>query len=154
MAKTNIIVQEGLHSDYTSIIVSYSNGIDSTGALYWALKNFDKNLIFLLYCDTGFEYSENIPLFYATAKFIGVKPVLLQHPKGFLGLLLEERLMWPDMKNRWCTAYLKTGVTDKWIRANRAILGNKCLFITGERRDESKGRAKLPPPNHEIQTPL
>ncbi len=48
------------------------------------------------------------------------------------------------MKNRWCTAYLKTGVTDKWIRANRELLGNKCLFISGERRDESKGRAKLP----------
>jgi len=144
MAKTNIIVEEGIQSDYTSVIVSYSNGIDSTGALYWALKNFDKNKIFLLYCDTGFEYPENTALFYRTASFIGVKPVLLQHPKGFLGLLLEERFMWPNMKNRWCTAYLKTGVTDKWIRANRDILGNKCLFVSGERRDESKSRSNLP----------
>lgn len=144
MAKTNIIVQEGLHSDYTSIIVSFSNGIDSTGALYWALKNFDKNKIFLLYCDTGFEYPENIEMFYRTSKFLDIKPVLLQHEKGFLGLLLQERFKFPDMKNRWCTAYLKTGVTDKWIRSNRQILGNKCLFVSGERRDESRGRAKLP----------
>ena len=83
-------------------------------------------------------------MFYKTAAFIGVNPVLLQHPKGFLNLLLEERLKWPDMKNRWCTAYLKTGVTDKWIRANRELLGNKYLFVSGERRDESRGRAKLP----------
>lgn len=144
MAKTNIIVPEGLHSDYTSVVVSYSNGIDSTGALYWVLKNFDKSKIFLLYCDTGFEYPENIQMFYKTAKFIGVKPVLLQHPKGYLELLLTERFMWPDMKNRWCTAYLKTGVTDKWIRANRLLLGRKCLFVSGERRDESRSRAKLP----------
>jgi len=144
MAKTNIIVPEGVQSDYTSVIVSYSNGIDSTGALYWAVQNFDRNKIFLLYCDTGFEYPENIQMFYRTAAFMGVKPVLLQHPKGFLGLLLEERLMWPDMKNRWCTAYFKTGITDKWIRANRHILGTKCLFVSGERRDESKSRAKLP----------
>ena len=137
MAKTNIIVKEGVQTDYTSIIVSYSNGIDSTGALYWALKEFPKKKIYLLYCDTGFEYPENIQLFYQTAKFLGIKPVLLQHPKGFLNLLLEERLKWPDMKNRWCTAYLKTGITDKWIRANRQILGSKCLFISGERRDES-----------------
>jgi 3'-phosphoadenosine 5'-phosphosulfate sulfotransferase (PAPS reductase)/FAD synthetase len=52
--------------------------------------------------------------------------------------------MFPDMKNRWCTSYLKTGITDKWIRANRHILGEKCLFITGERRDESPRRSRLP----------
>lgn len=144
MAKTNKIVEEGVQTDYTSVIVSYSNGIDSTGALYWALKEFPKEKIFLLYCDTGFEYPENIQMFYRTAKFLGIKPVLLRHPKGFLNLLLEERLKWPDMKNRWCTAYLKTGVTDKWIRANRQILGNRCLFISGERRDESRGRKNLP----------
>ena len=144
MARTKIIVPEGVQTDYTSVIVSYSNGIDSTGALYWALKEFPKEKIFLLYCDTGFEYPENIQIFYKTAAFIGVKPVLLQHPKGFLNLLLEERFKWPDMKNRWCTAYLKTGITDKWIRQNRAMLGNKVLFVSGERRDESKGRAKLP----------
>lgn len=145
MARTKITPPEGLLSDleYTSVIVSYSNGIDSTGALYWALKHFPKNKIHLLYCDTGCEYTENTALFYRTAAFIGVKPVLLANPKGFLGLLLQERLKFPDIKNRWCTSYLKTAVTDKWIRQNREKLGNKCLFISGERRDESMGRAKL-----------
>ena len=44
MARTKVIPSEGLLSDleYTSVIVSYSNGIDSTGALYWAIKNFPK----------------------------------------------------------------------------------------------------------------
>ena len=42
MAKTNKIVEEGVQTDYTSVIVSYSNGIDSTGALYWALQEFPK----------------------------------------------------------------------------------------------------------------
>lgn len=144
MAKTNIAVPEWVQTDYTSVIVSYSNGIDSTGALYWALQEFPKEKIFLLYCDTGFEYPENVKLFYQTAKIIGVKPVLLRHPKGFLNLLIEERFKWPDMKNRWCTAYLKTGVTDHWIRTHRDILGTKCLFVSGERRNESRGRAKLP----------
>ena len=144
MAKTNKIVTEGVQTDNTSVIVSYSNGIDSTGALYWALREFPRRKIFLLYCDTGFEYPENIRLFYRTASFLGVRPVLLEHSKGFLNLLLEERFKWPDMKNRWCTAYLKTGITDKWIRSHRDILGNKCLFLSGERRDESKSRAMLP----------
>lgn len=145
MARTKIIPPEGLLSDleYTSVIVSYSNGIDSTGALYWAVKNFPKEKIYLLYCDTGCEYPENVSLFYKVAAFMGVKPVFLSDTRGFLGLLLNERLKFPDMKNRWCTAYLKTAVTDKWIRQNRQQLGTKCLFLSGERRDESTGRAKL-----------
>lgn len=144
MAKTGIAVPEGLHSDYTSVIVSYSNGIDSTGALYWAIQNFGREKIILLYCDTGMDYPENIQLFYKTASFLGVRPVLLTPPKGYLELLITERLKWPDMKNRWCTAYLKTDLTDKWIRRNRATLGRMCLFVSGERRDESKSRSKLP----------
>lgn len=133
-----------LRSDYTSIIVSYSNGIDSMGALHWAIKNFDKSNMYLLYCDTGMEYDINIDLFYRTASMMGIKPVLLAHPKGFLGLLLDERQKFPDMKNRWCTSYLKTGITDAWIRANRKTLGERVLFISGERRDESPRRARLP----------
>lgn len=146
MARTKIVPSEGLLSDqeYSSVIVSYSNGIDSTGALYWAIKHFPKEKIYLLYCDTGCEYPINVELFYRTAAFIGIKPILLANPKGFLGLLLQERLKFPDIKNRWCASYLKTAITDKWIRQHREQLGNKCLFLSGERRDESMGRAKLP----------
>ena len=67
MAKTNKIVEEGVQTDYTSVIVSYSNEIDSTGALYWALQEFAREKIYLLYCDTGFDYPENIQMFYKTA---------------------------------------------------------------------------------------
>lgn len=61
MARTKIIPEEGLLSDleYSSVIVSYSDGIDSTGALYWAVQNFPKEKIYLLYCDTGCEYPNN-----------------------------------------------------------------------------------------------
>ena len=78
MARTNKIVGEGVQTDYTSVILSYSNGIDGTGALYWVLQVFPKEKIFLLYCDTGFDYPENIRMFYKTAALIGVRPVLLQ----------------------------------------------------------------------------
>ena len=67
----------------------------------------------------------------------------MRDSRGFIGLL-EARQKWPDSKNRWCTAYLKTGITDKWIRANRYRLGEKVLFVSGERREESRGRALLP----------
>ena len=136
-----------LRDDYTSIVISYSTGIDSTGALAKALEIAKqlprKTKKFLLYCDTGMEYDINPELFYQVAKAFKLIPVLLQNEKTFLDILLE-RQKWPDMKNRWCTSYLKTGVTDKWIRANRPTLGERVLFITGERRDESTRRAKYP----------
>lgn len=133
-----------LLGDYDSVIVNYSNGIDSTGILWWAIQNFQKEKIFLVYCDTGLEYEINDALFYKTADFLGIKNrFILRHPLGFLGIL-EHRAMWPDSGNRWCTSYLKTDITNKWIRANRHLLGEKCLFVTGERRDESPRRARLP----------
>ncbi len=144
MARTKILVPGEKMYGYTSAIVSFSTGIDSTGVLYWAIKNFPKDKIWLLYCDTGAEYPINDGIVKNISKFLGIKYKILRHPKGFLELLLTERFKFPDAKNRWCTSILKTGVTDKWIRANREELGNKVLFLTGERKDESRSRALLP----------
>jgi predicted phosphoadenosine phosphosulfate sulfurtransferase len=144
LARTKIEVPSEKINNYTSVIVSYSTGIDSTGVLHWAVNNFPKEKIWLVYCDTGCEYPENEEILAKISQFLGIKYVVLRHPKGFLELLLTERFKFPDAQNRWCTSILKTGVTDKWIRANRHILGTKVLFLTGERRDESKKRALLP----------
>lgn len=40
MARTKILVPPEKQCGYTSVIVSYSTGIDSTGAIYWATQNF------------------------------------------------------------------------------------------------------------------
>ena len=77
------------------------------------------------------------------AERLGIRYVILRHELGFIGIL-EARGMFPDSKNRWCTSYLKTDLTEKWIRANRHLLGERCLYLTGERKDESPRRAKLP----------
>jgi 3'-phosphoadenosine 5'-phosphosulfate sulfotransferase (PAPS reductase)/FAD synthetase len=76
MARTKILVPPEKQCGYTSVIVSYSTGIDSTGAIYWATQNFAPEKIFLLYCDTGAEYSVNEALFFNTAKVLGLKPSL------------------------------------------------------------------------------
>lgn len=146
MAKQLVLFEEPpeitLADDYTSVIVSYSTGIDSAGVLYWALKNFPKEKIILMYLDTGLEHDENLTIMPNVAQHVGIKHIILRHPKGFMGIL-EERKKFPSSVMRWCTSYLKTGVSDAWIRANRHILGEKVLFLTGERRDESPRRAKM-----------
>ena len=132
-------------NDYTSSIISYATGIDSTGAVYWALIHLDskRTRMFLQYCDTGMEYDINIKLFYETSEKFDLPPILLKNKEDFMDIL-KKRKMWPDQKNRWCTAYLKTGVTNHWIRTHLDIFGEKCLFITGERCEESPRRAKFP----------
>lgn len=84
MARTKIDVPVEKQCGYTSVIVSYSTGIDSTGALYWATQNFAPEKIFLLYCDTGAEYSVNDAIFFRTAKILGLKPVMLKPEKDFM----------------------------------------------------------------------
>ncbi|MHB1041528.1 MAG: phosphoadenosine phosphosulfate reductase domain-containing protein [Eubacteriales bacterium] len=143
-SKKEIQRPDRLLDDYDTVIVSHSAGIDSMGALAWALKHFPKEKVLLLYCDTDLEPYESWPHLLKIHKHLGLRrPVVLCHPDGFFGIL-EKRKMWPNQKNRWCTAYLKTMVTESWIRQNRNVLGTRVLFPSGERRDDSPRRAKLP----------
>lgn len=50
----------------------------------------------------------------------------------------------PTSRIRWCTSYFKKAVCDRWLRANRAMLGAQPIVLTGERHAESAGRARLP----------
>lgn len=139
------VLEPELRSDYDTVIVSSSAGIDSNGGLRWALKNFPREVILLLHCDTDLEPFESWPHLMKTASHLDLRPpVKIAYPGGYLGIL-EKRQMWPDHKRRWCTSFLKTGITEKWIRANRLWLGKKVLFITGERWSEYPRRSKLKP---------
>ena len=60
------------------------------------------------------------------------------------GLLLW-RKRWPDYgRNRYCTAYLKREVFDKFARRHRAEWGDFPIAVMGERWLESTSRAKIP----------
>lgn len=47
----------------------------------------------------------------------------------------------PDLNVRWCSGYLKIGVMDMALRNQARFNFTKTLVITGERADESPGRA-------------
>lgn len=48
----------------------------------------------------------------------------------------------PDLRVRWCTAYLKIDVGKLALTNQEEFIGKRILFITGERAEESAGRAK------------
>lgn len=76
------------------------------------------------------------------AKMFGdIDPALVA--AGILDMA-EARGMGPSKSNRWCTAFFKTQVFDKWCRMNRSYLGPNVISIIGYRRAESSSRAKQP----------
>ena len=48
----------------------------------------------------------------------------------------------PDLKVRWCSAYLKIGVCTSALSNQERFINKKTLVITGERAEESAARAK------------
>jgi 3'-phosphoadenosine 5'-phosphosulfate sulfotransferase (PAPS reductase)/FAD synthetase len=79
-------------------------------------------------------------------------PTVWENPDGTLGQSggqrgkLSTRLKFPqvsaDLSVRWCSAYLKIDVMDCALAGQQRFLTGKTLVITGERAQESVGRAK------------
>jgi hypothetical protein len=51
----------------------------------------------------------------------------------------------PTRAHRWCTSYFKTRLFDSWARANRAVLGEQSVLLSGERWAESEQRSQVLP---------
>jgi hypothetical protein len=51
----------------------------------------------------------------------------------------------PTRAHRWCTSYFKARVFDTWARANRAMLGERSVLLSGERWAESEQRSHVLP---------
>jgi 3'-phosphoadenosine 5'-phosphosulfate sulfotransferase (PAPS reductase)/FAD synthetase len=77
-------------------------------------------------------------------------PIRFERPNGTIGTVGGEgpsgtRLRFPqvtaDLKQRWCSAYLKVDVMAALIRAQSQFLQRRTLIVTGERAQESRARA-------------
>lgn len=60
-------------------------------------------------------------------------------PAGTRGLFPQVS---PDLRVRWCSAYVKIDVMDSAIRAQERFTVGRTLVITGERAEESANRAR------------
>lgn len=61
---------------------------------------------------------------------------------GPAGTRLKFPQVSPDLSVRWCSAYLKIDVGATALRNQERFNGKRTLFVTGERAEESPGRAK------------
>jgi 3'-phosphoadenosine 5'-phosphosulfate sulfotransferase (PAPS reductase)/FAD synthetase len=78
-------------------------------------------------------------------------PVIFEHGDGTLGssggdgppgTRLRFPQVSPDLSVRWCSAYLKIMPGEAALRGDPRFVGKRTLFVTGERAEESAGRAR------------
>lgn len=85
MARTKIIPPEGLLSDleYTSVIVSYSNGIDSTGRFIGRLRIFLKKRYICFIAILGVSTQKTYHCFTRWRRLWELSPFSYQIPEAF-----------------------------------------------------------------------
>jgi 3'-phosphoadenosine 5'-phosphosulfate sulfotransferase (PAPS reductase)/FAD synthetase len=64
---------------------------------------------------------------------------------GPVGTRLKYPQVAASLSARWCSAYLKVDVAEKMVFNQARFLGKRTLIVTGERAQESPGRAKYEP---------
>lgn len=124
------------------VIVNFSGGIDSSATALKALEIYPKDELMLLYQDTDADYLETPDHVQRIAEMLDLPLVVLRDEKGFWGRVRQYG-GFPLPGTRVCTRKLKSDVTEKWIRANRDILGNEVIQLYGFRAEESQGRANM-----------
>lgn len=146
--------------DFDVIAINISGGKDSQtimGVIMGQVRahNYPGRVI-AVHADTGAEWPQSLPHCELLCKHYGIelqvavpfrnlpdhierrcKMMAIQEPRGKPG--------WPSPAQRYCTSDCKRGPIQKVIRnAYPAADGKNILCVTGERRQESSHRAKLP----------
>ncbi len=157
-----------LLNNYDAIAISISGGKDSQTILdvimQMAVMQQYAGKIVAIHADTGAEWHESLPHCRMLCEHYGI-PLHVAVPFRALPDHIERRCMmkcgtgqagWPDSQNKFCTSDCKRAPIQKVTRHLFPALHGKenILQVTGERRQESPGRAKLDEfaPNHMLTT--
>lgn len=146
--------------DFSAISISISGGKDSQTILGVVmgevLRQQYTGKVIAIHADTGAEWPESLPhcrmlcQHYRINLHVAVphralpdhierrcRMMAVQEPRGKPG--------WPSPAQRYCTSHCKTDPISKVVRGEfPAAMGASVLVVTGERREESAHRRKLP----------
>lgn len=141
-------------TEFDKIVINTSAGKDSQAMTDYVcrLARQQKVLdrVVLIHADLGprVEWKGTKELAEEHARHYGVPLVVVQRSKGDLLTQVEERGMWPDNQNRFCTSDQKRDQVAKYHTqiTNGLNLGWRARILNciGLRADESPARAKKP----------
>lgn len=138
---------------YDWIVINSSAGKDSQAMTDWVFglareMMIEKRLI-LVHADLGqVEWTGTKELAEKHAEHYGIRFEFMARPQGDLLQQIEDRGMFPDSKNRYCTSDQKRGQIAKIITRLQAEAGRRPMRILncmGFRKEESTARAKRQP---------
>ncbi len=124
-------------------IISFSGGKDSTAMLLKMIEN-NMKIDEIIMCDTGMEFPEMYVHIQKVQEYIQRPITILKAEKTFEYMMLEHKKRngkigygWPDMRNRWCTAYLKKDVIRRYLNKYKKQ-GYEVIEYHGIAADEVK----------------
>lgn len=144
--------------NYNSVVVSISGGKDSQTILGVVLDlarlQGYAGAISAVHADTGAEWPQSLPHCRMLCEHYGIRLVVAR-PKRALPAHIERRCRllqeqgkaggWPSPACRYCTSDCKRDPISVAVRAEHsATVTSRVLVVSGERREESPHRAKLP----------
>lgn len=135
-------------ADYSAIVISISGGKDSQTILGvvmgMAREQGYTGQISAVHANTGAEWPQSLPHCRMLCDHYGIR-LDVAVPHRALPAHIERRQRWPSAACRYCTSDCKRNPIQKVVRvAFPAGGGANILSVTGERRQESAHRAKLP----------
>lgn len=148
-------------ADYDIILINTSAGKDSQAMMGYVMQLAREagvaDLVHAVHADLGrVEWEGTKDLAAEHAAHYGIRLHVIKRPQGDLLEHVEQRRMWPDSQNRYCTSDHKRGQIAKVITAlvqeRKAIWGAmgqrrqvRILNCLGMRAQESPARSKLVP---------
>lgn len=146
-------------ADYDWIVINTSAGKDSQAMMDYVVGLAKTagvlDRVIAVHCDLGrVEWKGTKELAIDHCAHYGIHLHIVQREKGDLLVQVEERGMWPDNKNRYCTsdqkrdqvAKLVTSITNQFIETHTNIdRPVRVLNCMGLRAEESSARAKKVP---------
>lgn len=143
-------------TDYDIILVNTSAGKDSQAMMHTVVGMATdlgiKDRVIAVHCDLGqVEWKGTADLAIDHCKHYGIHLHIVSRVAGDLLKQVEERGMWPDNKNRYCTsdqkrdqvAKLVTSMVNNFIKNNFSLNRPvRVLNCMGLRAEESSARAK------------
>ncbi|KDR52344.1 phosphoadenosine phosphosulfate reductase family protein [Hoylesella loescheii] len=122
------------------ILVQFSGGKDSQACLIKSVKDYGKDKITAVFCDTGWEHEETYKHIDNVVKALGVKLVTIKSKKykDFVDMAIRKG-RFPSTMARFCTSELKVIPMIDYILSQ----DDSFIIIQGIRAKESTSRAKL-----------